>query len=479
MRAGKSAASAEASPDLRRLIDRVALFLSLVGLSALLVGGVGIGNAVRGHIAAKTATIATLKCLGAPTRLVFAVYLCEIMALALVAILAALTHRGVAADSRGAADRHICCRSRPGSAIYPDRSPWAALYGLLTTLVFSLWPLAAIGTDPGRRLVPRHGRPCPTPHSAAALRRARCWRCAWRRLIVAGTQDRHVALWFVAGAVGAFALFWGAGRGDRLWREPVSPPAPAGAAPGARQSAPAGRPDLRKSCCRSGSGLTVLVAVALVEGNLGRQIARAAAGRGTGVFLHRHPAGATRRLRDDRARHSRLRVSDEVPMMRGRITRLNGVPVETRGGGARGTLGVAQRPRPDLFGRVAEGLAARRRNLVAGRLSRPAADLVRRRSRPRHGAQDRRHADASTCSAARSPRASPISGRSIGSGSASISRSCLPPALSNTRRRPTSPRSICRKPKRKPWSAASPSSSRTSRQSMSARRSPRSAGSSA
>ncbi len=44
----------EAARPLQGLLDRIAQFLSLVGLTALLVGGVGIGNAVRGHIAAKT-----------------------------------------------------------------------------------------------------------------------------------------------------------------------------------------------------------------------------------------------------------------------------------------------------------------------------------------------------------------------------------------------------------------------------------------
>ena len=58
-----------------RLLDRVSVFLTLVGLTALLVGGVGIGNAVRGYLGGKTATIATLKCLGASGRLVFAAYL--------------------------------------------------------------------------------------------------------------------------------------------------------------------------------------------------------------------------------------------------------------------------------------------------------------------------------------------------------------------------------------------------------------------
>ena len=80
----------EAARPLQGLLDQIAQFLSLVGLTALLVGGVGIGNAIRGHIAARTATIATLKCLGASTRLVFAVYLIEVMALALLGIGGAL-----------------------------------------------------------------------------------------------------------------------------------------------------------------------------------------------------------------------------------------------------------------------------------------------------------------------------------------------------------------------------------------------------
>src|SRR5439155_20000551 len=63
--------AAEASPSLQRLIERVGLFLHLAGITVLLVGGVGIGNAVAGYIRGKAEAIATLKCLGASTRLVF------------------------------------------------------------------------------------------------------------------------------------------------------------------------------------------------------------------------------------------------------------------------------------------------------------------------------------------------------------------------------------------------------------------------
>src|SRR3546814_930846 len=76
----------EAAPGIGRFITRLSLFLTLVGLTALLVGGVGVGNAVRSYLEGKTATIATLKCLGAPGRLIFQVYMAQILALALVGI---------------------------------------------------------------------------------------------------------------------------------------------------------------------------------------------------------------------------------------------------------------------------------------------------------------------------------------------------------------------------------------------------------
>ena len=78
--------SAEASPSLERLLDRLGFFLGLAGVTALLVGGIGIGNAVAGYIASKTEAIATLKCLGATAGLVFAAYLLQILALALIGI---------------------------------------------------------------------------------------------------------------------------------------------------------------------------------------------------------------------------------------------------------------------------------------------------------------------------------------------------------------------------------------------------------
>src|SRR5437868_8265269 len=71
-----------ASPQLERTISRFTQFLTLVGLAALLVGGVGVANAVKSHIDRRRDVIATFKAVGATGRDVFTIYLTQVMVLA-------------------------------------------------------------------------------------------------------------------------------------------------------------------------------------------------------------------------------------------------------------------------------------------------------------------------------------------------------------------------------------------------------------
>ena len=55
----------DAAPGVTRFIDQTSLFMTLVGLTSLLVGGIGVANGVRAWLDARARTIATLRCLGA------------------------------------------------------------------------------------------------------------------------------------------------------------------------------------------------------------------------------------------------------------------------------------------------------------------------------------------------------------------------------------------------------------------------------
>ena len=123
-----------------------------------------------------------------------------------------------------------------------------------------------------------------------------------------------------------------------------------------------------------------------------------------------------------------------VPSLRGRIARINGVPVEQAqvaprraGPCAASAASPTRRPLP-AGSRVVAG------QLVARGLSRAAARLLRRRSRARHGLEARRHAHRQRARARAHRARSPICARSTGPRSASISRSCCRRARSTARR---------------------------------------------
>ena len=75
----------EPSPNVSRQLKRFSQFLTLVGITTLMIGGVGVANAIAAYIDRKRGVIAAFKCLGASSRTIFATYLTQVMILALVA----------------------------------------------------------------------------------------------------------------------------------------------------------------------------------------------------------------------------------------------------------------------------------------------------------------------------------------------------------------------------------------------------------
>ena len=79
-----------AEPGFSRFMDSTASFLTLAGLTALLVGGIGVATGVRAWLESRARTIATMRCLGAPAGLVLVAYLLQLLALAALGILLGL-----------------------------------------------------------------------------------------------------------------------------------------------------------------------------------------------------------------------------------------------------------------------------------------------------------------------------------------------------------------------------------------------------
>ena len=87
---------ASAAPGFNRFVNQAEIFLVLVGLTALLIGGLGVAGAVRAWLASRMPVIATLKCLGAPARLIFRTYLLQVMLIAGTGVIAGVVVAAVA-----------------------------------------------------------------------------------------------------------------------------------------------------------------------------------------------------------------------------------------------------------------------------------------------------------------------------------------------------------------------------------------------
>ena len=257
---------------------------------------------------------------------------------------------------------------------------------------------------------------------------------------------------FIVGAIFGTSRCSGRRRRDHVrWRARASA-RPQRAAPTCAWRSPicTGRARRPRSVVLSlGLGLTVLVAIALVEGQSRREIARAPCPQRAPsfFFIDIQPDQVGRLRPAGRALCPASASLQRVPMLRGRITAINGVPADEAQVRRRRCAGCCEGDRGLTWSAtVPPGTRDRRRRMVAGGLSRPAADLPRRRSWPTASASRSATRSPSTCWAARSRPRSPISARSTGARSASISVIFAPGAARGRAADPHRRARTCRQP---------------------------------
>lgn len=321
----------EASPGLTRFFDNFANYLTLVGLASLLVGGIGVANGVQGYLARKDATIATLKCLGASRGLVTATYLVQIAALALLgSALGCGLGLGAAAAVIPALSEamgiQVALSVQPGTVLT------AVAYGLLTSLAFGLWPLSAAGgISPARLFRGYADTDSRHPSWPARLGSLACALL----LVVLTLQTAHhggatrVILGFYGGVLATMVVFrlfaW------LLMRVAARLPHPAN--PRLRMAlSNLHRPGAATPAVvfSLGLGLTILAAISLVDGNLQHAIATQFPSRAPSYFfidIQHTQIDQFRTLA--RAVPGVTRLEDE-PSLRGRIVKIDDVPVDQR-----------------------------------------------------------------------------------------------------------------------------------------------------
>ena len=317
---------ANAAPALSTTIERFSQFLTLVGLTALVVGGVGVANAVRAYLDGKRAVIATFKSLGASGGFVFAVYLIQILLIAAIGIGIGLlvgTLLPFAVDT--ALQSMVPVPAQGG--LYPGALALAALFGLLVTLTFALLPLGRARDVPATALFREMGF-----ESRSLPRRAYVAAALGIAAILAATaillaDDRRIAAIFVGATVFAFLVLRAvsalvqhlARKSPRLRSTALRLAVGNIHRPGA----------LTPSVVLSlGLGLTLLVALALIDGNLRRQIGANLPDRAPNFFFVDIQPADVDVFSALVAREAPAGALMKVPMLRGRIVALNGVPVD-------------------------------------------------------------------------------------------------------------------------------------------------------
>lgn len=360
-----------ASPSVDRALRRLGAFLTLVGLAALAVGGVGVGAAVRSYLETKTETIATLKTLGADGATVTAVYLFQIAVLALAGVAAGLLLGAL--TPLLFADMLAARLPVPANfGVYPQPLAEAAVYGLLTAFLFALWPLArareirAAGLF--RDLVaPERRWPKPIFLIVMAVLAAGVVAAAvvftgapaLSLGFMGGVGAALLALTLAAYGVGRLARFLARGRLGR-GRLPIRLALSGVAGPDG-----AGGGETRGAVLALGLGLTVLAAIGLVDVNLRRLVADQLPERAPEYFVIDIQNADLPRFRTMADALEGVENVQSAPMLRGLITRINDIPAaewsasgrvaEDFGWVLRGDRGVTYADRPPEGTEVTEG----------------------------------------------------------------------------------------------------------------------------
>lgn len=305
-----------ASPGAERFVGRMGEFLTLVGLAALVIAGIGIGGGVASYLEARRSGIATLKILGATSGDIARIYALQVGAAALAGSLAGLA-AGVLVTPLLAGALGDLLPVRTGLVIDAAALLRAALFGLLVVLVFAAPPLLRARDVPAMALMRARVAPLARNRHAAA------WPVGLGlagivALSLLGSPQPELTALFLAGAAALLALLAGLGWLIR-W---LAARAPRPAGPIARAAlANLHRPGAATASLVTalGFGLSAFVLLAAVQTSLDANIRRSVPDRAPDYFALDVPRDRLAAFEDIVRARVPGAVIEAVPTLRGAI----------------------------------------------------------------------------------------------------------------------------------------------------------------
>jgi putative ABC transport system permease protein len=323
---------ADATPQARTQIEQVRIFLTLVGFASLLVGGIGVAQAVQSHLALKRSTIAILKSSGASSGLIGRIYGTEVSIMAIIGIVLGMAIGVAVALLAGSFAKDALPIAFTAEAfILPLVAALAS--GALATFAFAIVPLThACSVSPASLFRSEIGS-----NSAQAPKAA--WLQAGLALLLLtafaafSAPDRRIVVFAAVGTLLTVAILIALGRAlqiiSRKWRERLA----AGGGNNARLRlalANLARPNAATVPVMVALGLAMTLFVALieVEGNLQHEIVQRIPDRAPAYFF------IDIQMEDGDAFDNAVKSVPGVdtierrPMLRGRVVKVNGVPID-------------------------------------------------------------------------------------------------------------------------------------------------------
>lgn len=314
------------APGVERFVARIGSFLSLVGLAALALGGIGAGASMRAYLQRKTAAIAILRTLGATRRTVVAVYLAQVLAIAAIGIAIGLA----AGAGLPLLIGPLVVDALPVPAVfelYVAPLAVAALAGFLTATLFAILPLAHACEIPPAALFREEATPTRARLRGTWVAAIAVLGGALLALAFLLSGDPLLAGWSIGFFVLAMALLAIMGEAvSRLSRylAPRLSTAPRPLRRALSQIGGAGG-DARGIAVSIGAAISILVAVAMIEHGLRQAITGLATDDIPAYFVLDVPNEQLDRFLDIAEANGAKRVVS-APMLRGFVTGINGIP---------------------------------------------------------------------------------------------------------------------------------------------------------
>jgi putative ABC transport system permease protein len=311
----------EASPQIRSAVDRASRFLNLAALVTILLAAIAVAITARRYVARHLDTVALMKSMGASQRLVLAISVLELLAIAIIAGVLGAVIGYAAQEGIALLLRDLVRGELPRPGLGPG---WLGLMTSILILIgFALPPLLQLRKVPPARVLRRNLEPPPLRYAVVygmAL-------AALLALLYWLVRDPKL-LWYVSAAtLGTFVVLIAAGwvlvRSLSTLRGSVGVSWRYGMANIARR----GR-DSVIQIVAFGLGLMVLLLLAVVRNDLMQQWRASLPENAPNHFMINIRPDQTAAIREFFAQQTSVTPPELVPMVRARLTQINDTPVK-------------------------------------------------------------------------------------------------------------------------------------------------------